>query len=101
MCEKIHKKFSDSDLEHISKIFRILSQRSRLIILRALFDGEKCVSDIVAQTGLLQANVSKQLTQLADHGIIECKAKGLQRFYKIADKTVIEICNLICLKNKN
>lgn len=88
--------FSDAELSKIARIFKILSQRSRLIILRTLFSGEKCVSDIVTSTGLLQANVSKQLTHLADNGIIICRAKGLQRIYRISDDTVYKICKLIC-----
>ena len=54
-------KFTDADIKKMSDRFKILSEPSRLKILRALSSGEKNVTEIIEKTGLLQANVSKQL----------------------------------------
>jgi len=80
----------------LSTKFKILSEPSRLKILRALFDGEKCVTEIIKNTGLMQANVSKQLKLLEIEGIVSCRPNGLLRFYKIIDNTVINICSQMC-----
>jgi DNA-binding transcriptional ArsR family regulator len=93
---EIKKQFTDEEIDHLAKKFKILSEPSRLKILRTLFSGEKCVTDIINDTGLLQANVSKQLRILQENKILESRAQGLQRFYKVYDYNVLQICNVIC-----
>ena len=88
--------FFNLDIEKVAARFKMLSEPSRLKILRVLHDKEACVMDIIVGTGLMQANVSKQLRILQDSGIVMCRPKGVQRFYRIADKTVISICKQIC-----
>lgn len=93
--------FSDSELEIMSDRFRMLSKISRLKIIRTLFDGEKNVSEIVEQAGLLQANVSKQLKHLQNNGIVDCRPEGLLRYYRIVDPAIKRICGAICeIENK-
>lgn len=87
---------SDKEIGLLAGRFKILAEPSRLKILRSLFDGERSVNDIVEATGLLQANVSKQLKLLANENILICEQKGLKRYYSISDTTVVQICRLIC-----
>ena len=87
---------TNEDIVHLAARFKILSESSRLLILRSLFDGEKCVSEIIECTGLMQANVSKQLRILENNGILSCRPSGLQRFYCVSDPTIIEICHILC-----
>lgn len=102
MGEKMdsYNSFSDLEIEHLAKKFKILSEPSRLKILRSLFSGEKCVTDIINETGLLQANVSKQLKILQESGILDSRSQGLQRFYSVVDFNVLQICNVICSKEE-
>lgn len=92
--------FSDLDIGVLAKRFKTLSEGSRLKIIRALYDGEKCVTDIINITGLLQANVSKQLKILENDGVVTCRPAGLQRFYKISDPIVFQICQEVCQSKK-
>jgi len=94
-----NKKFqySDDEILNIAKRFKILSEPSRLKIIRALHSGEKCVTEIIEATGLLQANVSKQLKILEGEKIIRCRPNGLQRFYKIIDPSIAAICSKACV----
>ncbi|MCX7909779.1 MAG: metalloregulator ArsR/SmtB family transcription factor [Ignavibacteria bacterium] len=92
--------FSDEDLKSLSSIFKILGEVSRLKILRCLMEGEKCVTEIINATGLMQANVSKQIKIMQEAGILECRPQGLQRYYKITNPWIIEICRIVC-KSKN
>lgn len=92
---------SDNDLAQIAQRFKILSEFSRLKILRALFDGEKSVTEIIEKTGLLQANVSKQLSILQKNKIVTCRPEGLMRYYKLSDFTIQKICHAVCGNLKN
>ena len=88
--------FTDHELRDMADKFKSLSESSRLKILRALFTGEKCVTDIIEKTGLLQANVSKQLKILQKNNVVSCRPAGLQRFYKIVDNNILDLCNTVC-----
>lgn len=92
--------FSDQEIGMLAKRFKTLSESSRLKIIRALYSGEKCVTDIINLTGLLQANVSKQLKILENDGVVSCRPAGLQRFYKISDPIVFQICQEVCQTKK-
>lgn len=96
-------KFSNKEIETLSQVFKILGKISRLKILRCLMDGEKCVTEIINATGLMQANVSKQIKLMEHAGIVACRPQGLQRFYRIIEPSIIEICQIICrnLGNKS
>lgn len=88
--------FTEQELEVLAKKFKILSEPSRLKIMKCLFAGEKCVTDIINESNLMQANVSKQLKILQSNGLLTCRAAGLQRFYSVSDPTIQRICNILC-----
>lgn len=94
-------KFSYKDLETLSEVFKILGEISRLKILRCLMDGEKCVTEIINATGLMQANVSKQIKLMERAGIVACRPQGLQRYYHIIEPSIIEICQMVCRNRGN
>ncbi|MFM6069738.1 MAG: ArsR/SmtB family transcription factor, partial [Sphaerospermopsis kisseleviana] len=48
-------------LNHVAEYFKVLSEVSRLQVLCCLKNGAKNVTQIIAETGLGQANVSKHL----------------------------------------
>lgn len=94
------KVFTDEELKRLSAVFKVLSEVSRLKILRCLLEGEKCVTEIINATGLMQANVSKQIKIMQEAGILECRPAGLQRFYRIVDPSIVKICEIVC-KHRN
>lgn len=55
-------------MDKVAEMFKALSEPVRLRLLYALMDGEKNVSQLVEETGALQANVSKHLSTLLDAG---------------------------------
>ncbi|HEV2391716.1 MAG TPA: metalloregulator ArsR/SmtB family transcription factor [Verrucomicrobiae bacterium] len=87
---------SDQALEIVAARFKALADPTRLRLLRALENGEKNVSQLVAATGGLQANVSKQLAALANAGMVGRRKAGLKVFYFIADETIFKLCALMC-----
>jgi ArsR family transcriptional regulator len=51
----------EAALDQVAERFKALSEPMRLRLVYALMDGEKTVSQLVRETGALQANVSKHL----------------------------------------
>lgn len=67
-----------------AKLFRGLSDPSRLTILDVLRSGEKMVSEIVTLTGLSQPNVSGHLVCLKECGLLTSRQEGRCVIYGLA-----------------
>jgi ArsR family transcriptional regulator len=87
---------SEKALENVAESFKALSEPMRLRLVYALMDGEKTVSQLVRETGALQANVSKHLGILLDAGILGRRKEGTSAYYCITDESVFELCDLVC-----
>ncbi len=74
-----------------SKIFKALSDPTRLKILDFLRDGEKCVCEIIPHVGLIQPVVSRHLKILKDTGLVRDKKDGNRRLYSITEPQIFEI----------
>ncbi|MEP6808988.1 MAG: helix-turn-helix domain-containing protein [Chthoniobacterales bacterium] len=64
----------------------------------ALEHGEQHVSALIELTDLTQGNVSKHLGILMEAGIVDRRKQGLNAFYFISDKQILELCDLMCAK---
>ena len=80
----------------ISERFRALAEPARLQILSCLRQGEMTVTDLVDETGLGQANVSKHLQMLYTLGFVTRRKDGLFTFYALADRSVFALCEIMC-----
>jgi DNA-binding transcriptional ArsR family regulator len=87
---------SDEALELIASWFRVLSEPSRLRILRALEEGEKNITELVTTTQLTQANVSRHVQSLVDAGMVGRRREGLTAVCFIADPSISELCDTVC-----
>jgi ArsR family transcriptional regulator, cadmium/lead-responsive transcriptional repressor len=67
-----------------AKLFRGLADPTRLAILLALQDGERRVTDLVAELGTSQANVSGHLACLKDCRLVTDRAQGRANYYQLA-----------------
>ena len=83
-------------MERVAERFKVLSEPMRLKLIYALMDGEKTVSELVEETGGLQANVSKHLGMLLDAGVVGRRKQGLNAYYRIVDESIYELCDLVC-----
>jgi len=86
----------DEFLELMADKFRMLADPTRLAILRVLMQGERNVTQVVAETGRSQANASKHLKMLAEAGLVARRKEGLQVFYRLDDPLVEKLCKLVC-----
>src|SRR5262245_1248480 len=93
---KAKPELSDAALQMIAQRFKVLSEPLRLKILHTLWDGERTVGDIIADTGALQANVSKHLGVLQQAGLVRRRKDGLNVYYQIIDETVFALCEVVC-----
>jgi DNA-binding transcriptional ArsR family regulator len=91
-----HNLLSDKALDMVAGRFRILSEPVRLRILQRLQEGEASVGTLVEDLTLNQANVSKHLQLLHQAGVVNRRREGLQVFYRIADQSIFQLCNLVC-----
>ena len=87
---------SPAALGLMANFFKVLSEVSRLKILCSLKTRAKNVSEIVEETGLGQANVSKHLNMLTKAGIVTRKQEGICVYYQIANPLLFELCDLVC-----
>ena len=83
-------------LEQVAHYFRTLSEPMRLRILNVLGTGELSVGEIADQVDSSIANVSRHLAQMAQHGLVSRTHHGNSVFYRIADPSVHELCDLVC-----
>lgn len=74
--------------------FRALGEVSRLKLIFAAGNGEKNVTQLIAATGLSQANVSKHLQILTEAGILIRRKKGIYVFYSTTDSSVFKLCEV-------
>ncbi|WP_017301592.1 ArsR/SmtB family transcription factor [Nodosilinea nodulosa] len=84
-----------SALAPVADYFKVLSELSRLQVLCSLRSGSKNVTEIIEETGLGQANVSKHLKILAQAGIVSRTPQGVSVYYEIAEPFIFDLCELV------
>ena len=96
MQGKTSKKMTDAQLEESARLFGILSDSSRLKLLRVLMEGEFTVSELILKTGLKQGNTSKHLGVLLQAGFVGRQQEGNFVRYYLADPRLKSLCGLMC-----
>jgi ArsR family transcriptional regulator len=76
--------------------FKALSDEGRLLLLATLQRGEKCVGELADSVGRPQPNVSQHLASLLHSGLVAARREGNRVIYRIADPTVLRICEAVC-----
>ena len=82
-------------MEDAQKLFKALSDPTRLKIIRLLLSGERCVCKIFPQVKRTQSTVSIQLGKLESWGILESRREGKRIFYKIKDCRVRDVFKVL------
>ncbi len=75
--------------------FSTLANDSRLKILNALRKSPKNVTEIGKDTGFEQSMVSHNLKELEYHGMVFKEKKGKFRYYRLNQKTIAPLIELI------
>ena len=81
-------------MDHVSELFKLCGDPTRVGILCALSRHELCVSDIAEVLGMTSSAVSHQLRLLKQTGIVRSHREGKAVLYSIADRHVERIFEL-------
>ena len=92
----MNKTLSPEVLDLIADRFRVLAEPARLRLLNVLLSGERTVSELVDETELNQANVSKHLGVLRTSNFVDRRKDGLFAYYRVADTSVARLCEIMC-----
>ena len=77
---------------------KALADDTRQRILTMLLEGEKCVSDIVAEFDMSQPTISHHLGILKQFDLVTSRKEGKQVFYAINQENVVECCGQLITK---
>jgi len=91
-----HERLPAALLGQLADRFKALAEPNRLVILSTLHARELSVGELVSATGLGQANVSKHLDVLRRYGFVQRRKEGPNAYYRIADRDVFRICDIMC-----
>ena len=83
-------------LAQVAAYFQALSEPTRLQILNLLRGGERNVGEIAQACGYSSANISRHLSLLMQHGLVERESRGTAVYYRSADDSVYALCDLVC-----
>lgn len=83
-------------IELVAHRFRVLGEPVRLQILQVLNNEESSVGDLAKSVGSTQPNVSKHLRILQEAGLVARRQDGNTVWYRIADSTVFDLCDVVC-----
>ncbi|HMN91752.1 MAG TPA: metalloregulator ArsR/SmtB family transcription factor [Hydrogenophaga sp.] len=84
--------------EAVARQFGVLGEPARLRILHVLGDRERCVNEILHQTGLAQSNASRHLGLLYKGGVVSRRREGTQVFYRVAHPAYVKLCRAMAVQ---
>lgn len=87
--------FIDMNRLKAIKLFKLLGEETRFLIIESLLDKELCACEIPKLIGRTQSNTSMHLAKLQDLGLIKSRKEGKRIIYSIDDKDVIKLMGLI------
>ena len=76
-------------------LLKALAEPIRLEIIESLSSGEKCVCDLMQETGLAQSRISFHLKVLKDAGVITDRQSGRWVYYQLDIRTLKSLQNWI------
>jgi len=78
-----------------SRICQALGDPKRVLILYALSEDVKCVSELVEELGLPQPTVSRHLAVLRARGLVHAEREGTAAYYSLVDPRIIEALDML------
>lgn len=82
---------NQNEYEQLAELFKIFGTPTRLQIMYALMNGEKCVYDIAEELGMSQSAISHQLSILKQNRLVKNRREGKTIFYSLLDSHVLTI----------
>ncbi len=95
MYASMHIQEMNHTADQVCEIMTLLSNRSRLMILCLLTDGEKSVGELAESIGARETAVSQQLAVLRRERIVKARREGQTMFYRIIRDDVGELLSFL------
>ena len=86
----------DQDFESAAELFSLLSTPVRLRIISAVCNGEKNVTELMAEINTSQPNISQHLGTLYRSGVLGKRREGTQIYYRLMNERVASLCRAVC-----
>ena len=90
------KSSEDQVFDSVAELFGVLSTPIRLKIISAVCNGEKNVSELLAEIETTQPNMSQHLSMLYRSGVLAKRRKGTQMYYRLQSERVATLCRAVC-----
>ncbi len=74
---------------------KTLSDANRLLIIHELAQGETSVTELTRRLGLQQSNVSKHLSLMREHSLVNARREGSTVYYSLTDHKIFEAIQLL------
>ncbi|HEX2316964.1 MAG TPA: metalloregulator ArsR/SmtB family transcription factor [Thermomonospora sp.] len=85
---------AEGQLTDTAEVFGLLSDPGRLRLLMALLDGELCVCDLAAVSGMSESAASHALRLLRAHRVVAVRRSGRMAYYRLEDAHVRMLLDL-------
>lgn len=90
------EKLNGEALGRVAAYFQVLAEPTRLQVLNLLREREHNVGELAQLCGYSAANISRHLSLLSQHGFVARETRGNSAFYRIADASVYDLCDMVC-----
>ncbi len=85
----------EKNVEAASQLLKAIGSPTRLMLLCALADGEKSVSELTEALDLRQTTVSQHLARLRQEGLVATRREAQSIYYMMADETAEKIVMIL------
>ncbi len=85
---------AQTSVADLADVFGLLADPGRLRLLTALLEGEMCVCDLAAVTGLSESAVSHALRLLRAHRVVRVRRSGRMAYYRLDDAHIRMLLDL-------
>ena len=81
--------------ENQAAICSVFSNPRRVLIIWALLEQEKSVSEIASTVGISLQNTSQHLHLMKEKGVLVSRREAQTIYYRIADNEIAQSCHLL------
>ena len=82
-------------VERRARVIKAMAHPSRLMMLEALADGERCVCDLQKLVGADISTVSKHLSLMKEAGLVQDRKEGLWVHYRLRVPCILQFMDCI------
>lgn len=83
------------DLKRRALVIKAMGHPSRLAMLEALRDGQRCVCELQRVVGSDMSTVSKHLSVMKSAGLVEDRKEGLKVHYRLRVPCVLDFLDCV------